>query len=507
MQSMARRTLRQFLIGLAVAAGLAAPCRHAAAQVYYWTSRPAYPRYQPPPSSGYFSFPFFGDRYLRPPPAADYSKAPPPRKLEAPPTTNIVVIGDSVADWLAYGLDETFADQPDIGVIREIHATSGLIRYDAKNEALDWSQIVKDALAAEKPNAIVVMLGLNDRLQIRDGAPPRSAPPQNSAAAAKAAEQTVKNPPAEPTAATPGSEAAAAKDNAAARSAQRSALGGLYEFHTDQWAELYVKRVDEMIAALKAKGVPVLWVGLPALRGTKSTSDIAYLDELYRERTERAGIFYFDILDGFVDDQGRYAVEGPDFQGQIRRLRAADGVHFTKAGAVKLASYVDQELRRVMSSHVVPVALPTETAPAKPGTPRPDIGPVLPLTASSGEGGDLLGAGSRPPPMESDPLASKVLGRGDPIQALPGRADDFSWPRSAVDNANVAPVAPQPASLSPAAAKSGAAVNDEAKKPVEAKKDEKKKPAIDSGAPKLRPSPRAELDGAPRPPKPVSGGF
>jgi len=48
--------------------------------------------------------------------------------------------------------------------------------------------------------------------------------------------------------------------------------------------------------------------------------------------------------------------QGPDFEGQIRRLRTADGVHFTKAGAVKLASYVDHELRRVMSTHVAPVA-------------------------------------------------------------------------------------------------------------------------------------------------------
>ena len=162
--------------------------------------------------------------------------------------------------------------------------------------------------------------------------------------------------------------------------AQRPVPGGLYDFHTDQWADLYVKRIDAMIAALKTKGVPVLWVGLPALRGPKSTGDMAYLDELYRERAERAGIVYVDIWDGFVDDQGRYAVDGPDFEGQIRRLRTPDGVHFTKAGAVKLASYVDLELRRVMSNHVMPVALPEQGSPIKPGSPRPDVGPVLPLT-------------------------------------------------------------------------------------------------------------------------------
>ena len=122
-----------------------------------------------------------------------------------------------------------------------------------------------------------------------------------------------------------------------------------------------------MIAALKSKGVPVLWVGLPAIRGAKSTSDMSYLDELFRARAEKAGIVYVDIWDGFVDDQGRYAQQGPDFEGQTRRLRTYDGVNFTKSGAEKLAHYVEHELRRVLTNHVVPVALPgpEEQSPAK----------------------------------------------------------------------------------------------------------------------------------------------
>jgi hypothetical protein len=51
------------------------------------------------PNRDFFS-PFFGDRYNRPAPAVDYSKAPPPRKLETPPTSTVLVIGDSLADWL-----------------------------------------------------------------------------------------------------------------------------------------------------------------------------------------------------------------------------------------------------------------------------------------------------------------------------------------------------------------------------------------------------------------------
>ena len=119
-----------------------------------------------------------------------------------------------------------------------------------------------------------------------------------------------------------------------------------YGFHTDKWAELYSKRIDEMIAVLKTKGVPVLWVGLPAISGTNATGEMSYLDELYRARAEKAGITYVNIWDGFVDDQGRYAVQGPDFEGQICRLRSGDGVHFTNAGALKLAHYAEHDLRR-----------------------------------------------------------------------------------------------------------------------------------------------------------------
>ncbi|MGB6448897.1 MAG: hypothetical protein WBF47_27795, partial [Xanthobacteraceae bacterium] len=143
-----------------------------------------------------FSFPF-GDRFMRPaPPPADYSKAPPPRKLDNPPSTNIVVIGDSLADWLAYGLDETYSDQPDMGVVRKIRPTSGLIRYDAKSDTIDWPSALKDTLAGERPNAIVIMLGLNDRIPLKDRLPlkPVSPKPQEGQAVGQAAAGQVQNP-------------------------------------------------------------------------------------------------------------------------------------------------------------------------------------------------------------------------------------------------------------------------------------------------------------------------
>ncbi|MGD0024148.1 MAG: SGNH family hydrolase [Xanthobacteraceae bacterium] len=462
------------------------------------------PQQPPPPSGGFFSFPYFEGSPIapitrpRPAPPVESSKAPPPRKLETQPTSTVVVIGDSLADWLAYGLEEIYAESPETGVVRKIRPTSGLVRYEPRSDTPEWSQAVKDVLAAEKPSAIVVMLGLNDRLPLRERAPPRPGPQREGEQPAQASPQGQDKKPAQ-SASEPAQQAD--EQSAAASDAQHPAQGGTYEFRTDKWAELYSKRIDDMIAALKSKGVPVLWVGLPAIRGPRSTSDMNYLDDLYRACAEKAGIVYVDIWDGFVDEYGRYSVQGPDFEGQTRRLRTGDGVHFTKVGAVKLAHYVEHELSRVMSSHVVPVALPgpEEISPAKPGAARPAVGPVLPLTATGGgEAGDLLGGSSHPAPVTSDPIAARVLSRGDAIAAHAGRADDFSWPRPGTDANETPEVTPEPAALTTVPAKEGSAGGNDGKKPEGAKNDVKGKAPLDAPAVRGRHSSNEGLDGAPQ---------
>ncbi len=471
--------------------------------------------------------------HQRQPQVYESLKPPAPRKVDTPPAETVLVIGDQLADWLGYGLEEALTDTPQIGIVRKIKPYAGLVRYEARADSPDWSQAVKEVLAAEKPNAIVVMLGVNDRLPLRERIAPRPAasttpaPGQGTATSAQPAAG-------DGAAAQPdGEQPPAAAAEAPRRPPPPPTLGANYEFHTDKWAELYSKRIDEMIAALKSKGVPVIWVGLPAIRGAKSTTDMSYLDELYRARAEKAGIVYVDIWDGFVDDQGHYAQQGPDFEGQTRRLRTYDGVNFTKAGAEKLAHYVEHELRRVLTSPVMPVALPgpEEQSPAKGAGAKPAIGPAVPLSAvSGGEGGELLGAGNRPAQKEPDPLATRVLSHGEALAAPPGRADDFAWPRANVNSEGASEAAPAPAAPAPAAspAKGAAGKNETNKNDVkgEANKNEGKKPndakkepvatatpgAAPRGAPTgspsaapARPRPaRQELDGAPpRPPLPV----
>jgi lysophospholipase L1-like esterase len=400
--------------------------------------RAAVPQQQTSPFGG-----FFGpgtDQQKQAP--VDYSRAPSPqRKPEGPPQVPVVVMGDAMADWLAYGLEDAFQDKPDVGILRKHRAGSGLVRYDSRRE-IEYAQVVRETIAAEKPKFIVMMLGTNDHQQIRErtAAPP---PPRQN-------QRNAPPPPAEPAVPPPNPEsqaqASADQQNAELQDAPepapllapeppRNGNAGPLEFHTDKWEAAYVKRIDATIVALKSGGVPVLWVGLPPQRGPRATSDAAYLNELYRSRSERAGIVYVDVWDGFVDEAGRFVAQGPDFEGQIRRLRSGDGVYFTKAGARKLAHYVEREIERANVNRILPVALPSEPvlpAPgSRPGGPaaRPLAGPVVPLTATTGQAEELLGAGRPARPVNSDPAAIRVLVKGEPIVAPVGRADDFNWPR------------------------------------------------------------------------------
>jgi hypothetical protein len=411
------------------------------------------------------------DRRQTPPPVReDFSRAPPPGKRETAAERHILVLGDAMADWLAYGLEEAYAEQPDIGVIRKLKTVSGLIRYQPKGDPADWAAAARSILATEKPDVIVVMLGLNDRTSMREPAPEKT--DGKSAAEQKVDKKDNKDTKARPDG-KPGdkpadaelsSEDAAGADQPPVNVPEKRAHApdGVYEFREQRWVELYNRKLDEMIGVLKAKGVPVVWVGLPALRGPKATADTLFLNSLYRDAAGKAGIAYVDVWDGFVDEAGRFLQQGPDFEGQIRRLRTYDGVFFTKAGARKLAHYVEREINRLLAARSAPIALPTEPATpdadAPPGepAPRPLAGPIVPLVASSVGTDQLLGGpGARP--VAIDALAARVLVKGEPLSAPAGRADDFAWPRREVRREQIKGEPPV-ASVSPRSSAQAAAL-------------------------------------------------
>jgi hypothetical protein len=490
------RRLRWFLAAVILATGLTASLE-AHAQ-FFWDQQ--YQNKRPRPQSDGFFRNFFEpfnshpreDEYYNPRPRrqlqqqhaqpTESSRAPLPRKAESKvaPTTSIVVMGDDMADWLAYGMEDVFSDSPEIGIVRKNKLNSGLLRYDSKGD-LDWWHVARDTLVQEKADYVIMMLGIGDRQDIgeKDLAKEADAKAKDQKDQ-QAKDETDKKPGQKATKPDNSVKVDNPEDAAAAQRIRKT--GGVAEFRGDEWAKVYSRRIDETIAALKSKGVPVIWVGLPPIRGSRSTADVAYLNDLYRSRAERAGITYIDVWDGFVDEAGKYSNYGPDYEGQVRRLRLGDGVLFTKAGAVKLARYVEHELRRFMNNRV-PVALPSgPLEPSQSGTKpaeRPLVGPVAPLTGTpkdrdtkdTKDGDDLLG-GPGSSQIHGDATATKVLAKGETVAAPSGRADNFSWPRDSNRPSD------QPVPVPPVAAETpvpAAAAGAMASAPPDAKAEERKK--------------------------------
>lgn len=290
------------------------------------------------------------------------------------PQEYVVVIGDTMADQLSQGLAEAFlTEHPEVAVIKKVRASSGLVR----NDFFDWFKEAGNIVANERASAFVVMIGSNDRQPLRDEK-------------------------------------------------------GSYEIRTDRWRELYAKRIDDFLAKLKEKNTPIYVMGMPSVSAQRASADMQYLNEILRERAARADVRYVDVWEGFVDEQGQFNSSGAAMDGQNRRLRISDGVHFTKTGARKLAHYVERDLLRLFESRARSPYLPygIDLEAMKSGV-KPVVGPVIPLTTPVGQGRVLEGdkQNANTPPNFLDPETKKTLVDGVPPTPKDGRADDFRWPK------------------------------------------------------------------------------
>ncbi len=365
-------------------------------------SRPARPR---PPAVGSNGQEAPVARRRTPSPAPSVAKPLAPVPVKTAPTVQVAVFGDSLASYLAKGLDDAFRDKPDVAVVDRSRGDSGIVRKDV----VDWAKAAEEYLAANPKVAYgLFMVGVNDRQAIREGAES-------------------------------------------------------YEPLTDRWREIYAARVDAVAKVFTDHKIPLIWVNVPPVRFEPLTKDLATINDITRERIQKAGQTYVDIWPGFVDDRNRYTATGPDLDGQRATLRTADGIHFTNPGARKVAHFADIELKRMMGANgtlptetPVVATLPSDAAPAEagpslddgsaidrkitamlpslpepPGIPslpvKPAAGPVVPLgRAEVSPGGGLISG--RPREGDAYGTVERTMQRGAAPMPQPGRADDFKWP-------------------------------------------------------------------------------
>lgn len=218
-------------------------------------------------------------------PVAD---APPPKpKIEKSPTaTRLAVFGDSLAIDFAKALDRFYAEDPNLAVIPMGVGDSGFVRPDF----YDWNTVIGEQITQNTFDIAVVILGINDR-------------------------QTIK------------------------------VDGNSYKSLTPEWTNIYQQRINTFAAQLRIARKPTIWIGLPPMSKAEYSTALSQISAMYRMAAFANGAEYLDIFDRFLDEDGQYSSFGPDLNGQRVRMRKDDGIHFSAAGADKLAFYASQSIK------------------------------------------------------------------------------------------------------------------------------------------------------------------
>jgi len=282
----------------------------------------------------------------------------------------VLVVGDFMAGALAKGLADAYRENPNVVVVDASSGSSGLVRADYYN----WPASLPGLVAGQKPDAILALVGGNDRQGI-------------------------------------------------------DTETGSYALGTDGWRTTYASRVAAFADALKASGKPALWVGLVPVSSSLMSRDYSAFNSIAREQLEAKGLRFIETWNGFADAEGKYVAVGPDVDGQSAQLRADDGLNFTRAGQRKLAFFVEQELNAILGgaapvlAAIDPSATGEIAGPPIPGEPPPpQIGPMVNIDTLTA--GDALSGPSGE--AASGTAAATILRRLSGGEQPPaGRADNF----------------------------------------------------------------------------------
>jgi uncharacterized protein len=315
-------------------------------------------------------------------------------EAEQPEPAQILVIGDALAGGLGAGLAR-MADSKAYVVTNRFNEESGL----ARPEVYDWSNRLPKILESNDFDAAVVMLGSNDRQQMRDG-------------------------------------------------------NERYAFGSAEWNRLYGARVDSLLDLLDDAGVKVYWIGLPAMGDADYDAAIKSIVDLQRARAEAKGATFVDMRPHFLAPDGSYTDTGKDDTGAVVKLRGRDGISFFKQGNNRMGQIVLDAFAKSQPAAVAETAQPIAEPDADPALARaplpqravPEFGQSLLFgEVVVSRPSDIsttalltLGRGPQMTPAEASAALASLAQQGSAaaqlftdgvvVKAPIGRVDDFAVP-------------------------------------------------------------------------------
>lgn len=304
---------------------------------------------------------------------------------------HILVIGDALGGGLGAGLTRMAELEDGFDVTVRFNEESGI----ARPELYDWSESLPKILGGKAYDAVVVLLGANDRQMIRSDIM-------------------------------------------------------RFAFNTPLWASAYTAQTDRILDVLGRAGLKIYWVSIPPMADPDYEAAMQAVLRIQKERAEAKGAVFVDIRPAFLNPDGAYTNQGPDDTGAIRKLRARDGINFFKEGNNRMGQLVLGAIKRSSSEK------PDTSQPviAKTGIPQPPklAEPENPLFGQRGADGaevsfrpedfnaaavavlveqGAFGTGLAALQAIAQPgsAAEKLFVSGETSAAPPGRADDFSLPK------------------------------------------------------------------------------
>lgn len=297
-----------------------------------------------------------------------------------------VVVGDGLATGLGAGLERLTDLDPRFEVVNRANEASGV----ARPEVYDWAAAIPKILKSSPFDAVVVMMGINDYRPIK--------------------------------------------------------VGELrFEPGTPEWSNAYKANMDAILASITGNGARVYWVTLPPMQSEEFETQMKMVSSLQRERIVTGGHALLDVRPALVTPEGAYMLGDLDANGKARRLRAKDGIKFSRQGNDYLAALVMGALRRaervpeLQSAKDEPSPLDVQVAVAVPQTTSPLFGQqgvdgadvsyeadALAKEVPQKITPDLSNAGKLGLKIARNSLAQRFYRTGEALGVPYGRFDDFS---------------------------------------------------------------------------------
>ena len=220
----------------------------------------------------------------------------------------IGVFGDSMADGLYAGLYRELQNEPNLKVSKFSQVSTGLTRYDYVNiHARTRAQLDEHPL-----DVAVLLFGTNDAQGIDTG-------------------------------------------------------GDIHRFGTDGWKAAYGRRIDDLVALLRGRGIAVYWVGLPRMKRDSFDEQMMLINGVVEARMRALGVPYIETVGLTSNGDGDYEAYLPAAGGRRVLMRAGDGIHMSMAGYLRMSAPVAAMIRRDSGLDPVPPpgpAVPTAAEPA-----------------------------------------------------------------------------------------------------------------------------------------------